>query len=271
MAGSRSKRGCERSGELHRAKSKQPKRLEAELNDARQELAMLYASLDNVHNGLLLLDRELRACYSNPVLHTMFKHSSAERIRREKPFYGDMLQDAAEANAVDLNDYVERRLSWVRSGDPIPMDLAMTNGSVLRCQLAILPGGGRMLIYSDVTDIIRNAQEMEKLATIDGMTGIFNRRHFLMLADREWERARRYARPLSFLMIDIDHFKQINDRFGHEAGDATIVHVTTMACALKRSSDVLGRVGGEEFALLLPETDLGAAVAFAEPCQTEYC
>ena len=71
------------------------------------------------------------------------------------------------------------------------MDLAMTNGTVLRCQLAILPGGGRMLIYSDVTDIIRNAQEMEKLASIDGMTGIFNRRHFLMLADREWERARR--------------------------------------------------------------------------------
>ena len=264
MAGNRSQRAKGKSPEGLRPDGEQPSSLRAELSQTRQELATLYASLDNVQSGLLLLDRDLRACYSNPVLHTMFKAFSAERIRREKPYYADMLQEAAGADAVDVSDYVARRLEWVRSGDPTPMDLPMTNGTVLRCQLAILPGGGRMLTYGDVTDIVRNAQEMERLASIDGMTGIFNRRHFMTLAEREWERARRYRRPLSFLMIDIDNFKLINDRFGHEAGDAVILHVTNLACARKRSLDVLGRVGGDEFALLLPATDLGAAQAQAD-------
>ncbi len=107
-----------------------------------------------------------------------------------------------------MNGYIERRLDWVRSGDPRPMDIEMTNGTVVRCQLAILPDGGRMLIYSDVTDIVRNARELEKSSNNRWNDGIYyNRSHFLDLAEREWDRARRYRRSLSFLMIDIDHFK----------------------------------------------------------------
>lgn len=187
----------------------------------------------------------------------------AEQIRNERPHYADMLQSAADAMSVDVQDYVARRLAWVRSGDPKPMDLKMSNGMVLRCHLAVLPKGG-MLIYSDVTDIVRNAQEMERPATTDGMTGIFNRRHFLTLADREWNRARRYECSLSLLMIDIDYFKLINDNFGHLVGDQMIVHLANIARACKRDSDVLARIGGEEFALLLPETGLRQARRVAQ-------
>ncbi len=238
--------------------------LAAQLAAAKQELETLYAALDNVHSGLLLLDGDLRVVYSNPVLHRMFNAFSAEDIRKNRPFYRDLLLGAMSASAVKMDDYVARRLAWVRSGDATPMDLPMADGVVLRCHLAVLPGGGRMLIYSDVTDIVRNAEEMERLATIDGMTGIYNRRHFLILADREWERARRYNRPLSFLMLDIDHFKSINDKFGHEAGDRIIVHLAHLAGHCKRASDVLARMGGEEFALLLPETTLSRAKTVAE-------
>jgi diguanylate cyclase (GGDEF)-like protein len=156
-----------------------------------------------------------------------------------------------------------RRLAWDMSGDPLPMDVLMADGTVLRCHLAILADGGRMLIYSDVSDIVRNAKEMERLATIGGMTGIYNRHHFLTLADREWDSARRYRRSLSLLMIDIDHFKAINDRFGHEVGDRAIIHVAKLAHDCKRTSDVLARIGGAEFALLLPETDMLQAQAVA--------
>ena len=233
--------------------------MQQELTEAQQALETLYAALDNVDSGLLILNQDLRAVYSNPVLHVMFRANSSEEIRQNRPLYADMLAASAQAVAVNLEDYVARRLAWVQSGDPKPMDLAMTDGTALRCHLAVLPGGGRMLIYSDVTDIVRHAEELERLATTDGMTGVYNRRHFLTLADHEWERARRYGRPVSFLMIDIDYFKSINDGFGHQVGDEMIVHLANLARDCKRECDVLARIGGEEFALLLPDTDLAQA------------
>jgi diguanylate cyclase (GGDEF)-like protein len=243
--------------------------VQRELTEAKQGLETLYAALDNVDSGLLVLNKELRAVYSNPVLHTMFRANSSDEIRETKPLYADMLAASAQAVAVDLEDYVARRLAWVQSGDSKPMDLAMTDGTVLRCHLAVLPDDGRMLIYSDVTDIVRNAEELERLATTDGMTGIYNRRHFLTLADREWDRARRYGRPISVLMIDIDYFKSINDDFGHQVGDEMIVHLANLARDCKRECDVLARIGGEEFALLLPETDLSQAQVVAERLRSE--
>jgi diguanylate cyclase (GGDEF)-like protein len=243
--------------------------LRRELGATSQDLETLYAALDHVNSGIMILDADLHARYSNPVLHRMFNALSAGQIRNERPFYGDLLLAAAATSAVDLEDYVARRLAWVASGDAMATDLSMSDGTVLRCQLARLPNGGRVLIYSDVTDIVRAAQEMERLATIDGMTGIYNRRHFMALADREWDRARRYGRPLSFLMIDIDHFKAINDRFGHEIGDRAIVHVANLAEGCKRTSDMLARIGGEEFALLLPETEIAQAEAVAERLRFE--
>ncbi len=234
---------------------------------ATEELATVYAALDNIDNGVILLDPELRLQYANPALHAMFK--SPKKFVDGKPLYAEMLKHARLSSAYavsadELKEYVARRLAWVSSGDPTPVDQHLSSGRVIRCQCAVLPGGGRMLTYSDVTDIVRHAEELERLATTDGMTGIYNRRHFMMLADREWNRSRRYGRPLSFLMIDIDFFKSINDCFGHEVGDQMIVHFVTLARASKRDSDVLARIGGEEFALLLPETDLRPAQLVGE-------
>ncbi len=244
-------------------------RVQRKLGKAKKELGTLYAALDHVHSGLLILDGKLRAVYSNPALHLMFKSFSAEEIRSGKVSYEELLRAAFTASAVDLDDYVAKRLAWVRSGDPTPMDLKMSNGTVLRCHLAVLPDAGRMLIYSDVTDIVRHALELERLATTDGMTGIYNRRHFLALADLEWNKACRYNRPLTLLLLDIDYFKSINDTYGHQAGDDVIVHLANLAGSCKRATDVLARLGGEEFALLLPETDLPQALICAERLREE--
>jgi diguanylate cyclase (GGDEF)-like protein len=91
----------------------------------------------------------------------------------------------------------------------------------------------------------------------------------MTLADHEWSKARRYQRPLSFLMIDIDHFKSINDNFGHQVGDEMIVHLASLATGCKRECDVLARIGGEEFALLMPETSLPQAQIVAERLRSE--
>jgi diguanylate cyclase (GGDEF)-like protein len=126
-----------------------------------------------------------------------------------------------------------------------------------------------MLIYSDVTDIVRHSEELERLATTDGMTGIYNRRHFMTLADLEWNKACRYDRPLSLVLLDIDYFKSINDAYGHQAGDEVLVHLAKVAASCKRAPDILARIGGEEFALLLPETDLLQAQMAAERLRNE--
>jgi len=104
----------------------------------------------------------------------------------------------------------------------------------------------------------------KEFSLIDGLTGINNRRHLYELADHEFEVAVRYHQPLAVMMIDIDHFKQVNDTFGHAAGDQMLQRVTQTAKAELRSSDVFGRYGGEEFVIILPMTNAEQAYPLAE-------
>jgi diguanylate cyclase (GGDEF)-like protein len=106
--------------------------------------------------------------------------------------------------------------------------------------------------------------DLEVLATTDGLTSLLNRRHFESLARTEWARFQRYGRPLSLMLLDIDRFKSVNDRFGHDTGDLVIKAVAHICKSTKRQPDVLARLGGEEFILLLPETDEASAEVAAE-------
>lgn len=111
----------------------------------------------------------------------------------------------------------------------------------------------------------RRAQaQLQLLATTDDLTGTFNRRHFLHLCDQEMARLRRYAQPLSILLLDIDHFKYINDTFGHASGDKVLQELATRCTDHLRATDILGRLGGEEFGILLPATNIDAAVVVAQ-------
>ena len=110
----------------------------------------------------------------------------------------------------------------------------------------------------------QRATDLETLASADFLTGLYNRRFFEKLGTVELARCQRYMRPLSMLMIDIDHFKSVNDRLGHAAGDRVLQNVAALCRAKKRESDIVARVGGEEFAVLLPETTELAAMQFAE-------
>jgi diguanylate cyclase (GGDEF)-like protein/PAS domain S-box-containing protein len=114
---------------------------------------------------------------------------------------------------------------------------------------------------------IENARlykQAQHLAITDSLTGLYNRRHFFELASREFERTRRYGHALSMLMWDVDHFKLVNDRFGHIAGDQALQAITQRCREQLREADILGRYGGEEFVALLPETSLQYARQAAE-------
>lgn len=105
-------------------------------------------------------------------------------------------------------------------------------------------------------DLIQNA-------LLDELTGVANRRLFFRTGEEEFERFRRYKRPFSLLMLDLDHFKQINDQFGHPVGDMVLKDLSQTVTRCKRETDLFGRLGGEEFALLLPETGLSGATDIA--------
>ena len=112
--------------------------------------------------------------------------------------------------------------------------------------------------------VTHSEQRLVRISTTDPLTGIFNRRHFMAMLAREQNRAERYKTGFSLLMLDIDHFKKINDTYGHPIGDEAIKAMAAAASKHLRPTDMIGRFGGEEFVVMLPHTDEAGAVVAAE-------
>ncbi len=142
--------------------------------------------------------------------------------------------------------------------------LAATVLSLLLVGLLIFePMVRRILRKSELLE--RANRALARLSALDGLTGAANRRAFEQRLDEEWRRASRDSTPLALLMIDIDHFKSYNDRYGHPAGDQCLKTISRdLKARLRRPADFLARYGGEEFAIVLPDTDLSGAVIVAE-------
>jgi diguanylate cyclase (GGDEF)-like protein len=231
------------------------------------ELEVLRNAIDNVEQGIVLINESLFVQFVNKKAKSYWglspeqcnnKLTIAEYIAhvRKAGLYG------VPDNALD--DYVVKRVTMIKTGDQTPIDIPVQDGRTIRAQCTPLIGGGRMLTYTDVTDLVERAEQQELLATTDVLTGLHNRRHFLRLADVESDRFRRYKHEFSILFFDIDNLKAINDRLGHEAGDRAIMRVAEVCDRERRTSDIVARMGGDEFVVLLPETDQEATVAFAE-------
>ncbi len=112
--------------------------------------------------------------------------------------------------------------------------------------------------------LLQNQYRLQEMATRDALTGVLNRGAMIEYLTAELERAGRKARPTSYLMLDLDHFKQVNDSYGHLTGDAVLCDVSRRLSASLRTYDRIGRFGGEEFGTILPETDLNTAQMVAE-------
>ena len=123
---------------------------------------------------------------------------------------------------------------------------------------------GRAVIFSDVTAQARLREELRRRSETDALTGVANRRRFHQALEIECMRYTRGHAPLSLLMIDLDNFKDVNDRYGHPAGDTVICSVAHLLVTTLRKTDLLARYGGEEFAALLPETRIEGALVIAE-------
>ena len=135
---------------------------------------------------------------------------------------------------------------------------ALHNGDLIRCGSAVfkfIEGGNVEALYHE---------EIHRLSVVDGLTDIANKRHFKEFLERELARAVRHQRPLALVLFDLDRFKQLNDTHGHLAGDRVLCGVAALVAPEVRREELFARWGGEEFAVVLPETDLAGAADFGE-------
>jgi diguanylate cyclase (GGDEF)-like protein len=123
---------------------------------------------------------------------------------------------------------------------------------------------GALAVTRDISARKAAERQLEQLAQTDFLTGLANRRHFLLLAEQELARAQRYGSPLSVFMMDVDHFKAVNDTHGHQLGDLVLQTLGKVCREVLRDIDVVGRLGGEEFGVVLPHTDYADALEAAE-------
>jgi len=178
-------------------------------------------------------------------------------------------------------DGIERHVIYTRLPDyPIIIDIGISQDDIIKTlhdtrillatqiSLFILSS---IILSSLLLLVLRNNGKLAQaekiirvLANTDPLTGLKNRRHFLATAEQEFARAIRYNLPLSVMMIDADHFKLVNDRFGHLVGDEVLRQFVKRTTEVLRETDDFGRLGGEEFAILLPQTTLAGAEALAE-------
>ena len=202
--------------------------------------------------------------------------SGAEMGRRIDLTHEEVSIGRSEQCTVCVNsDLVSRRHAVVNRvlGHYIVVDLKSTNGTFVndqRVERAELKDGDLLRAGKTVLKYLENNLELEymqhilSLASVDSLTGLYNKRHFDEVFGKEVARAEQSGTPCSLVILDIDHFKRINDGFGHPAGDAVLKHVASVVKGQIRQSDTLCRVGGEEFALVLPQTPYMLAAQAAE-------
>ena len=197
-----------------------------------------------------------------------------KRVRLEE---ADVLVGRASTCDIQLDmDNVSRNhaivtrtaLGWVLK------DLGSTNGTYVneaRIDERALKDGDQIRIGRAMLKFLRGGnveaqyhEEIYRLMTIDGLTQVHNKRHFQEALEREFARSKRYGNPFALVMFDIDHFKKINDTYGHLAGDEVLRNMGALLKKRVRTNDIAARVGGEEFAVILPEAGTQGGTALAE-------
>ncbi|MBW7900302.1 MAG: diguanylate cyclase [Rhodocyclaceae bacterium] len=212
--------------------------------------------VDRFPAGVLVVDTEDRITHSNRTFASLFGPEFVpERL------LGMRRQDEIARLAPLFEQPPE--------AGPAGEELRMRDGRILTREEIPIAGktavAGRLLIYRDITEYKQREEMLEHLATTDALTELANRRSFVQRCEMELGRLRRHGgEGCALVMFDLDHFKRVNDTRGHAVGDQVLVHVASIVRQLLRTTDAAGRIGGEEFMVLLPATNLAGARRFAE-------
>ena len=251
--------------------------IERELRDARltrqRKLAedrlhesqeLFQAIVENVGDLVAVLDTDGRRIYNNPSYRPLFREKDI------RPGSGSFLEIHLEDR--ERIKEVFRRTVATGVGERAEFRFVLKDGSIRHMESdgrAIRGADGAVskvvVVSRDITELKHLEAELREMAATDFLTGLANRRHFLARLEQELARIQRLEKHrASVLMLDSDHFKRVNDTFGHATGDKVLRHLAVLMQKGLRKVDIAGRVGGEEFAIILPGADLPAAEVFAE-------
>jgi len=236
------------------------KRAEEQLRETRDTLqTIIYSSPLTI----LTFDSEDRITMWNPAAESMFGWSEKQTLGQIDPTVPEnKLRESDALRNATMSGMSFSNMDTVRMKN---------DGEQFHVSLSVAPLRGqenevigRLHIITDITERKKLQEELRQQATTDELTKVSNRRHFIELANSEIKRAIRLKRPPAFALIDIDHFKQINDTYGHATGDLALIEFTKICQKQIREIDVLARFGGDEFVLLFPETNKEQAYEIVE-------
>lgn len=211
----------------------------------------------NINSGIIVLDMLGRVVELNPFVQKLL--GSESRV-----FIGKQLDEILNSGlrikySPQMLEQVEEEISFARNDRT---DYFIVQVAPIRSERKNLIG--HVISLVDITERKYAEMELERLARTDMLTGVTNRRHFFELAEGQFAIAQRYNHQLAILMLDVDHFKSINDQYGHLAGDVVLQFVARECQGHMRNTDIFARYGGEEFICLLPEQTREGAVELAE-------
>lgn len=254
------------------------KKLEAVNTELDQRVVELTYSQDQLH------ERENKlSAFVKALPNITFVHDEEGR-------YLEIYSNETENIVADAEDMIGKKISDFIPADVAEMKLAAIKSvletgltKVIEYQLPVHDGkklwfegrivllgtaqegkGKVICVTTEITERMEMYQKIQSLSIMDPTLNCFNKRKFLELAEQEIVRARRYVRPLSLMILDIDHFKEINDGFGHLYGDQVLKQLVDTCKKTIRNTDILGRYGGDEFVILFPETSMRGAIEIAE-------
>lgn len=234
--------------------------------EAQSAKDVLYDAVEALPDGFVLYDENDRLVICNERFREIYPQCAANLVPGNtfEAIIRGGLEKRQYPDAIGREEdwFAERMLEHRNPTKSVEQRLR--DGRWMRSMETKTNHGGTVGFRVDITELKMREAQLTNLLTTDALTGALTRREILQRGDDESKRASRYDRPLSLVYVDIDHFKSINDSYGHAAGDKALKRLTAIFRRMIRETDHFGRIGGEEFLLILPETDLNGATTIAD-------